>query len=141
VPGILHNSQQRRVFAGHGCSSKDDISKEDSDQAWQWSYFKGLLLQSYSRISGHQPERAYQTLKNKTISNKAYRYRLEKISVTGFVSPACLRCRLLLRPSYAGSLQIISFALKKGVPPETIAGSRSGNLLIMFLSLMLNIPV
>jgi hypothetical protein len=39
--------------------------------------FKGLLLQSYGRISGY--EMAYQTLKNKTIGNKAHRYRLEKI--------------------------------------------------------------
>jgi hypothetical protein len=51
--------------------------------------FKGLLHRSYGRISGYVPERACQTLKNKTIGNKAYRYRLEKISVTGFLSPAC----------------------------------------------------
>jgi hypothetical protein len=56
--------------------------------------FKGLLLRSYGRISGHQPERAYQTLKNKTIGNKAHRYRLEKISGTGFSSPAYRKCRL-----------------------------------------------
>jgi hypothetical protein len=88
VPGILHNSWQRRAITGHGCSSKDDISKEHSDQARQWSYFKGLLPRSYGRISGNQPERAYQTLKNKTIGNKTYRYRLEKISGTGFSPPA-----------------------------------------------------
>jgi len=28
-----------RAITGHGCSSKDDISKKDSDQARQWSYF------------------------------------------------------------------------------------------------------
>jgi hypothetical protein len=41
-----------------------------------------LFLRVYSTevISGHQPERAYQTLKNKTIGSKAYRYRLERIS-------------------------------------------------------------
>jgi hypothetical protein len=42
--------------------------------------FKGLLPRGNGRISGNQPERAYQTLKNKTIGNKAHRYRLEKIS-------------------------------------------------------------
>jgi hypothetical protein len=52
---------------------------------------KGLLLRSYGRTSDYQPVRAYQTLKNKTIGNKAYRYRLEKISGTCFVSPALLR--------------------------------------------------
>jgi hypothetical protein len=35
----LYNSYQRLAIAGHGCFSKDDISKEDSDQARQWSYF------------------------------------------------------------------------------------------------------
>jgi hypothetical protein len=31
-------------------------------------------------MSGREPERAYQTLKNKAISNGANRYRLERIS-------------------------------------------------------------
>ncbi len=52
-------SYQNRAITGHGCSSKDDISKKDSDQARQWS-------------------------KNKTTGNEAYRYRLEKISGTWF---------------------------------------------------------
>jgi hypothetical protein len=42
--------------------------------------FKGLLLRSYGRISGCYSERACQTLRNKTIGNRAYRYRLERIS-------------------------------------------------------------
>jgi hypothetical protein len=41
-----------------------------------------IFLRVYSTevISGHQPEMACQTLKNKTIGSKAYRYRLERIS-------------------------------------------------------------
>jgi hypothetical protein len=31
MPDILHNSQQSLAIAGHGCSSKDNISKGDSD--------------------------------------------------------------------------------------------------------------
>jgi hypothetical protein len=50
------------AIAGNGCSSKDDISKEDSDQARQWS-------------------------RNKTIGNKAYRYRIERISGPSFTAP------------------------------------------------------
>jgi hypothetical protein len=41
----LHLEKQTSfIFSneGHGCSSKDGISKKDSTQAWQWAYFQGF---------------------------------------------------------------------------------------------------
>jgi len=48
--------------------------------------FLGFTHPKFGRIYGYKPESACQTLKNKTIGNKAHRYRLEKVSVTGFLS-------------------------------------------------------
>ena len=42
---------------------------------------------------------AYQTLKNKTTGNKAYRYRLEKISVTWFFIARPLKMALAVATS------------------------------------------
>ena len=61
------------------------LKKEDSDQPGNGLIFKGLFPRSSGRISGHEPEKAFQTLKNKIIGNRAYRYRLERIS-RGLVS-------------------------------------------------------
>jgi hypothetical protein len=63
---------------GSGCSLKDDISKEIPPKPGSGLIFKGLLPRIYGRISGYYKERAYQILENKTICNKANRYRLEK---------------------------------------------------------------
>jgi len=41
----------RRLFSiGHGCSSKDDISKKIPPKPGNGLIFKGLLLQKYGRI-------------------------------------------------------------------------------------------
>ena len=42
-----------RAIVGHGCSSKDDISKEIPTKPGSGLIFKDLLLQSYGRIPGY----------------------------------------------------------------------------------------
>jgi len=91
------------AITGHGCSSKDDISKKIPPKPGNGLIFKGLLLRSYGRISGYQPERVCQTLKNKTIGNKAHRYRLERIS-----SDRVCIARLLRASGFAGLFKTAS---------------------------------
>jgi hypothetical protein len=79
-------------------------------------FFKGLLLRSYGRISGHQPVRAYQILKNMTIGNKAYRYRLERISRDRvYIARLCYDLRKI-----SGT---VLFRLKKEIPRGHLYGN------------------
>jgi len=76
---------------------------------------------------------AYQTLKNKTTGNKAYRYRLEKISVTWFfiarplkmaLAVATSLCQLpadnFFRSEKKGSCRTIG-----GAPPIEVGGTNA----------------
>ncbi len=85
VPSISHNLQQRLRSQVIAVLRKTISQKKIPPRPGNGLIFKGLLPRGHGRISGYQRERAYQTLENKTIGNKAHRYRLEKISVTAFL--------------------------------------------------------